>query len=100
MSVSKYGYIKAIKELDYSNIDIVKTHGSGTDRNTKEELDALSDLRIDSKIVEYKSKIGHTQGASTIVEICMLLDNEEFSKALVLASGLGGFYGSCIVAKG
>ena len=97
MSVSYEGYSKVVNSLDTNGVDLVKTHGSGTDRNTMEEMKAIEFLEC-SKI-GYKQEIGHTQGCSTIVEICMMLDREEFTKALVLASGLGGFYGGCIVSK-
>ena len=62
-----------------------------------EEYKAIE--HIECRKIAYKSEIGHTQGASSIVEICMMVDREEFSKAMVLASGLGGFYGGCIVSK-
>ena len=97
MSVSCDGYSKVVNSLDTNGVDLVKTHGSGTDRNTMEEMKSLDN--IDCKKIGYKQEIGHTQGASGIVEICMMLDIEEFTKALVLASGLGGFYGGCIVSK-
>lgn len=97
MSVSCEGYSKVVNSLDTSGVDLIKTHGSGTDRNTLEEMKAIEDL--DCKKIGYKQEIGHTQGASGIVEICILLDGEKFTKSLVLASGLGGFYGGCIISK-
>ena len=42
------------------------------------------------------------QGASALVEICMLLDDENVSSdepILCVASGMGGFYGSCVLYK-
>lgn len=103
MSISSCGYEKVInrvtQNIDKKIIDIVKTHGSGTERNTTEELLAIENCNIDCKTIEYKSRIGHTQGASSIVEICIMIDNEDFSNAIVLASGLGGFYGGCMVSK-
>ena len=97
MSVSSEGYKKVVNSLCTYGVDLIKTHGSGTDRNTMEEHKAIE--HIECRKIEYKSKIGHTQGASSIVEICMMVDREEFSRAVVLASGLGGFYGGCIVSK-
>ena len=97
MAVSSEGYKKVINSLNTENVDLIKMHGSGTNRNTEVEYEAVKDF--DCKKIEYKSEIGHTQGASSIVEICMMLDREEFTKALVLASGLGGFYGGCIINK-
>lgn len=98
MSVSKEGYLKVLSELDTSDIDIVKMHGSGTERNTSEELSAIKRAIGYVRCKEYKSIIGHTQGASTAIEIGMLCD-EEWSKAIVLASGLGGFYGGCSLRR-
>ena len=97
MSVSCEGYSKVVNSLDTSGVDLIKTHGSGTDRNTLEEMKAIEDL--DCKKIGYKQEIGHAQGASSVVEICILLDREKFTKSLVLASGLGGFYGGCIISK-
>lgn len=97
MSVSCEGYSKVVNSLDTMGVDLIKTHGSGTDRNTLEEMKAIEDL--DCKKIGYKQEIGHTQGASSVVEICILLDREKFTKSLVLASGLGGFYGGCIISK-
>lgn len=97
MSVSTEGYKKVIDSIDTKEVDLIKMHGSGTERNTMEEHKAIE--HIECRKIEYKSEIGHTQGASSIVEICMMVDREEFSKAMVLASGLGGFYGGCIVSK-
>ena len=97
MSVSVEGYSKLVSRFDVEGVDLIKLHGSGTDRNTEVELEAVKGFNC--KKIEYKSEIGHTQGASSVVEICMMLDREEFTKALVLASGLGGFYGGCIINK-
>ena len=74
--------------------DHVKGHGTGTTQNTEAES-VLSDT-----VHEYKSKIGHTQGASALIELCMVLEDDALDgKVLCTASGLGGFYGSCIVHK-
>lgn len=97
MSVSTEGYKKVVDSIDTKEVDLIKMHGSGTERNTMEEYKAIE--HIECRKIAYKSEIGHTQGASSIVEICMMVDIEEFSKAMVLASGLGGFYGGCIVSK-
>lgn len=93
MSVSAEGYRKAISKLVGSPVDIVKTHGTETDRNKEEEIVAVDELIDYGKVVRYKDKIGHTQGASALVELGMLLDTEQFDTAICLASGLGGFYG-------
>ena len=101
MSVSKEGYLKVLKELDLENIDVVKPHGTGTDRNDEAENEALVEVKlgsVDKKM--YKKDVGHTQGASTAVELGMLLDEMvSKTKGLVLASGMGGFYGGCTIWK-
>lgn len=99
MAVSEAGYNKVIDELCDNNIDSIKVHGSGTARNDEEEIKAISKLSYD-KIFSYKSKIGHTQGVSALLELCLLIEEEyKWKNCLVLASGLGGFYGGCVVNK-
>lgn len=97
MSVTSEGYNRVLKELDLSDIDVVKAHGSGTARNTEAELSSISKYLPLSSVVEYKSIIGHTQGVSALIELCMLIDDKdvEWNTAIALASGLGGFYGGC-----
>lgn len=101
MSVSKEGYLKVLNELDLNDVSVVKPHGTGTDRNDEAENEAL--LEVGLAAVEtryYKRDIGHTQGASTAVELGMLLDEIKINdKALLLASGMGGFYGGCTMWK-
>ena len=98
---SKHYPEQVIRAVDYAEeiegVNLIKMHGSGTNRNTEVEYEAINEF--DCRKIEYKSEIGHTQGASSIVEICMMLGREEFTKALVLASGLGGFYGGCVINK-
>lgn len=101
MSVSKEGYLKVLNELDLNDVSVVKPHGTGTSRNDEAENEAL--LEVGLAAVEtryYKKDIGHTQGASTAVELGMLLDEMKIDdKALLLASGMGGFYGGCTMWK-
>jgi len=87
--VSAAGYEKVKTEAD-----LLKGHGTGTDQNTEAEK-VLGDDNI-----EYKSKIGHTQGASALIELCMALDDDKLTGSILCAaSGLGGFYGSCVIHK-
>ncbi len=87
--VSAEGYKKVA-----SAADNVKGHGTGTDQNTEAEKVLSDDIK------EFKSKIGHTQGASALIELCMVLDDIHFKgSTLCTASGLGGFYGSCVLHK-
>lgn len=99
MSVSSNGYHKVLADLDVHDCDVVKLHGSGTERNTIEELAAVYEILPNVKTISYKESIGHTQGASTAIEMCLLTDDTSWKKAVMLASGLGGFYGGCVIRR-
>lgn len=87
--VSKEGY-----ELVKSEADLVKGHQTGTEQND------ASESAVFGEVVGYKNKIGHCQGASGLIELCMVLDDDSMQgSVLCVASGLGGFYGSCVVEK-
>lgn len=87
--VSSKGYQKIKTEST-----LVKGHKTGTTQNDEAEKDVFGD------VVGYKEKIGHCQGASGLIELCMVLEDKELKgDILCVASGLGGFYGSCIVEK-
>lgn len=74
------GYGKAIKgalalaDALPEDIKIVKTHGTGTESNNKAEKAALEGIP-DFIATSYKQKIGHTMGASGLLETCLLLDD-------------------------
>jgi 3-oxoacyl-(acyl-carrier-protein) synthase len=75
------GFMKAmIGTLDVLEsrkpISIVKTHGTGTPSNNKAERNAL-DTILDKGFIatSYKPTIGHTMGASGLLETCLLLDS-------------------------
>lgn len=85
--VSEEGYSKVKSETK-----LVKGHKTGTEQNDKaEEL-------VFGETFGYKDRIGHCQGASGLIEVCMVLD-EGLDDVLCVASGLGGFYGSCVVRR-
>lgn len=58
-----------------SEVQIVKTHGTGTESNNQAESNALEHL-FKNKFVatSFKPTIGHTMGASGLLETCLLLD--------------------------
>jgi len=56
-------------------VSIVKTHGTGTISNNKSERAALEALSADFVATSYKAKIGHTMGASGLLETCLLIDS-------------------------
>lgn len=87
-AVSKSGYLKVVSEHD-----VVKGHGTGTGVNNEAET-------VFGDVVEYKSQIGHCQGASALVELCMAIDDSKLNgDVLCVASGLGNVYGSCVLSK-
>jgi len=85
------GYAKVDGECD-----VIKPHGTGTDNNNKAE----EQMVFGRKTVYYKPEIGHTQGVSALLELCMAIDDDNVQgDVLCVASGLGNFYGSCILKK-
>lgn len=86
--VSAEGYAKVSTPAEE-----VKGHKTGTKQNDEAEADVFGNT------FGYKDKIGHCQGASGLIEICMVLDDTSKVNVLCLASGLGGFYGSCVINK-
>lgn len=100
MYVSMEGYLKLISKLNTEDVNIVKPHGTGTGVNELAEKSAILECLPNAKVVGYKELIGHTQGASSLIELLMLVEELQVGdKAIVLASGLGGFYGGCTVSK-
>jgi 3-oxoacyl-(acyl-carrier-protein) synthase len=104
-------------------IQIVKTHGTGTKSNNMAEKAALQTLFHTPFIAtSFKQRIGHTMGASGLLETCLLLDSlqsglipaipnrtendvvflsEPFvmkraPKILSLAAGMGNIYAAAI----
>ena len=77
------GYVKAIDyALDMAgllprDIGIVKTHGTGTSSNNQSEKAALTEVFGKHNFVatSFKQRIGHTMGASGLLETCLLLDS-------------------------
>lgn len=87
--VSPKGYSQVKSEAD-----MVKGHKTGTAQNDESEKEVFGE------VFGYKDKIGHCQGASGLIELCMVLDDETAKGSILcVASGLGGFYGSCVVDK-
>jgi len=88
--VTESGYIKIDSPSDYVN-----PHGTGTEVNERAETSVFGGRPQ----LRYKEKIGHTQGVSGLIEVCMVLDEDIAGDVLCVSSGLGGLYGSCIVRK-
>lgn len=75
------GYIRAIRgALDFAginprDINIIKTHGTGTKSNNIAEMYAIESIFRHFVATSYKPRIGHTMGASGLLETCLLLDD-------------------------
>ena len=75
------GFKKAIEgALFYANVNadeigIVKTHGTGTKSNNNSERNALESTLLNFVATSYKQRIGHTMGASGLLETLMLFDD-------------------------
>lgn len=81
----------------YSKADYIKIHGTNTSTNDKAEAWLYS---LNKNIISYKHEIGHTQGASALIEICKVLDDNTITGSICcMASGLGNMYGSIVLYK-
>lgn len=75
------GFTRAIEGALYVSqllpyqVRVVKTHGTGTQSNNKAERQALTGILKDFVATSFKQKIGHTMGASGLLETILLLDN-------------------------
>lgn len=67
----------AIADVDPTAISVVKTHGTGTKSNNQAEKAAIySMLGYDGYVAtSFKPSIGHTFGASGLLESCLLFDS-------------------------
>jgi len=77
-------------------VNYVKLHATGSPSNDAAEED-LAKLGIP---ITYKQNIGHTQGISSLLELCIVMADDSIrGSILVVANGVGGFYGSCTINK-
>lgn len=93
--VSEEGYrsVMSLVVDEGEMIDGVKMHASGTSANDIVETTAVTQMFPSAKTLEYKSRIGHTQGISSALELAMMVGDGIEGKWLINAAGLGGFYG-------
>jgi 3-oxoacyl-[acyl-carrier-protein] synthase II len=74
------GFVKAMHgamkygNVSPGNISVVKTHGTGTRSNNLAEARAIKSVLNDFVATSLKPTIGHTMGASGLLETCVLLD--------------------------
>jgi 3-oxoacyl-(acyl-carrier-protein) synthase len=77
------GYSKAIEGslhvagVRKEDVNVVKTHGTGTDANNKAEKAALQRSLSEFVATSYKPRIGHTLSASGLLETGLLLNDME-----------------------
>lgn len=75
------GFVRAMQgAMAYAGVKpeqirVVKTHGTGTCSNNVAEKAALESTLKDFVATSFKPMIGHTMGASGLLETCLLLDN-------------------------
>ena len=75
------GFVRAIEGaaevagIDPYGIRTVKTHGTGTLSNNQSEKAALEYCLQDFIATSFKPTIGHTMGASGLLETCLLVDS-------------------------
>lgn len=111
-----------VSQIQAHQIKVVKTHGTGTKSNNVAEKTALTSTLKDFVATSFKQRIGHTMGASGLLETILLLDNlkngivpsipnrtdedkvflsepspyEKGSYILSLAAGMGNVYSAAI----
>lgn len=75
------GFVKAVEGCLQScrqpphSVTVIKTHGTGTKSNNVAERNALDTVFKDEYVAtSFKPAIGHTMGASGLLETCLLLD--------------------------
>lgn len=74
------GFARAIagcvaQGLNPKSVSVVKTHGTGTKSNNEAEKSALQGLNDHFVATSLKPKIGHTMGASGLLETLLLVEN-------------------------
>lgn len=62
------------------DIGVIKTHGTGTQSNNKAEKAAIESTFDEFIATSYKQKIGHTMGASGLLESILLLNDVKTGK--------------------
>ena len=81
----------------YTDADHIKIHGTLTSANDSAEEWLYT---LNKHIIGYKNEIGHTQGASFLIEMCKVLDDTSITGTICcMASGLGNVYGSALLTK-
>jgi 3-oxoacyl-(acyl-carrier-protein) synthase len=64
---------KSLKGIDKDNIAFVNAHATSTPAGDEIEYEAIQKIVPSTPVVGFKSKIGHTMGASSILEIAYTL---------------------------
>lgn len=95
ISCTGAGYRKVIEGVDTTGINFVKTHGTYSMDNLIEGK-LIQEYFPDIRTINYKLRIGHTMGASTVVETALAI-KEESGKFLSLGAGMGNVYSAAVV---
>lgn len=113
-----------VSGVSADDIEVIKTHGTGTKSNNQAEKTAIESLFTNFKATSLKPTIGHTMGVSGLLETCLLMDTlcdgyipaianrttnddkylshpHEFNGGLILsiASGMGNVYSSALFRR-
>jgi 3-oxoacyl-(acyl-carrier-protein) synthase len=86
------GYLRAIDgALHYSKvkadeIKVIKTHGTGTKSNNASEKSAILSRFDDFVATSFKQKIGHTMGASGLLETTLMVESFKDNKVPCIAN--------------
>lgn len=73
MSGAKKAMTEAVRNHDINAITWVNAHGTGTSVGDELEYHAIQDVLGEIDVISFKSKLGHTMGASGLVESVYLL---------------------------
>ena len=94
-ATSYEGYLKVLP-YNIHSYNYIIPHGTPTPDNIKAEQ-FLQGYGI--PVIAYKNKLGHSQGSATIFELNHIINSTSLSgNILMLASGVGGHYGSIKVS--
>ena len=86
--------------LHVKDITALKAHATGSEANDEAEMNAIKQVfDKEPKILTFKDKIGHTIGASGVLEIASLLDSVDNGVYMCNYFGFGGNNTSIIIRK-
>lgn len=90
ISGSGNGYRNVLSSLNVPNIDFIKLHDTKTPNNEIEKK-VVSEFFDSYTPLSYKSRIGHTLGSASNLEMCIAL-NENKGSIISLSAGMGNVF--------